>query len=48
MRTQVLELIPFGRMGRPEEVASLVRYLATEGREYITGQVFVVDGGLSA
>jgi 3-oxoacyl-[acyl-carrier protein] reductase len=47
MRAQALELIPFGRMGKPEEVASLVRYLATEGRSYITGQVFVVDGGLS-
>jgi len=39
--------IPMGRMGQPEEIAPLVRLLAGPGGAYITGQVMVVDGGLS-
>lgn len=38
---------PIGRSGRPEEIASLARYLASEGSSYLTGQVIVVDGGNS-
>ena len=41
-----LSQIPLGRLGKPEEVAGLVAYLASDRADYITGQVFVIDGGL--
>jgi NAD(P)-dependent dehydrogenase (short-subunit alcohol dehydrogenase family) len=37
--------VPLGRLGRPEEVASLFAYLASEEASYITGQCFIIDGG---
>jgi 3-oxoacyl-[acyl-carrier protein] reductase len=40
------DLIPMGRLGRPEEVAHAVSNLAAERSEYITGQVIRVNGGL--
>lgn len=40
--------IPAGRMGKPEEVAAVVRLLAGEGASYVNGAVWTVDGGLSA
>lgn len=38
-------LVPLGRSGRPEEVASAIAWLATPGAAYTTGELIVVDGG---
>ena len=38
---------PMGRMAKPEEIAALVVYLASEESAFITGQTFVIDGGWS-
>lgn len=38
--------IPLHRMGRPEEIAAMVRFLATDQASYITGQTIHVDGGM--
>lgn len=43
---KMLELIPLKRLGRPEEIANLVTFLASQLSEYITGKVFTIDGGL--
>ena len=40
--------IPLRRLGLPQEIADVVCFLCGPGSSYITGQVFVVDGGLSA
>jgi 3-oxoacyl-[acyl-carrier protein] reductase len=44
--TELKKLIPMGRFGKPEEVASLAGFLASDEAAYITGQVVQVNGGL--
>lgn len=39
---------PMGRLGRPEEVAKAIVYLASDDADYVTGAAFVIDGGLLA
>lgn len=45
---EVLKNIPLNRMGKPEDIAGMALFLSSEAASYITGQVFVVDGGLTA
>ncbi len=46
-KEKVIESIPFKQMGRPEDIAEAVAFLAGDGGRYITGQVLCVDGGMA-
>lgn len=43
----LLERLPKGRFGEPEDIADLALYLASSASDYVTGSVFVVDGGMT-
>ncbi len=45
-KEQIKSLIPMARIGRPEEVARVVRFLCSDDASYITGQVISVNGGM--
>ncbi len=42
----IKKMIPMARIGKPEEVASVVKFLCSEDAAYVTGQVICVDGGM--
>ena len=42
----IMSTIPMKRAGQPEEIASAVTYLLSEGAAYITRQVIEIDGGM--
>ena len=44
---QVIARVALGRLGKPEEIAAAVGYLASDDAAYVTGQTLVVDGGLA-
>ena len=46
-KKKILEGIPFKEMGRPEDIANVVAFLAGDEGRYITGQVIAVDGGMT-
>ena len=43
----LMDLVPYKRIGEPEDIAELAVFLASPGAGYITGQIIVVDGGLT-
>jgi 3-oxoacyl-[acyl-carrier protein] reductase len=46
-REAMLEQVPAGRFGKPEDIAQLAAYLVSEKASYINGQVIAVDGGMT-
>jgi len=41
------ELIPYGRLGVPEDVARAVTWLASDESDYVTGETLFIDGGMT-
>jgi NAD(P)-dependent dehydrogenase (short-subunit alcohol dehydrogenase family) len=46
MLNNLQEQIPLHRMGQPDEIARVVRFLAEDASSYITGQIWGVNGGI--
>lgn len=46
IRQKMMDQIPLARFGKPEDVANLCLFLASEDSSYITGQAFIIDGGM--
>jgi 3-oxoacyl-[acyl-carrier protein] reductase len=45
-RTKLMERIPLGKLGLPEDIAHAVAYLASDGAAYVTGVTLHVNGGM--
>jgi glucose 1-dehydrogenase len=43
----LLKLIPYGRIGQPQDIGRVVAWLASDGADYIHGQTIFVDGGMT-
>ena len=46
LKQSIMDRVPVGRFGYPEEIAGMVGFLASEAASYVTGQAIAVDGGL--
>ena len=46
-RNELLKLIPYGRIGEPEDVARAIAWLASDASDYVTGTSLIVDGGMT-
>ena len=47
VREEMLKTIPLGRYGKVEDIAAMIKFLASDEAGYITGQVFSIDGGMN-
>jgi len=47
-KRRYLEEVPLGRMGQPQDISNLVLFLCSSEADWITGQLYLVDGGLMA
>lgn len=47
VENELASRIPLGRLAEPEDIGKLAVFLASDRSEYITGQEFIVDGGVS-